>query len=851
MELNLEGLKIQNVDIVKEIKKSYIDYSMSVIVGRALPDVRDGLKPVHRRILYAMYEDKLTSDKPFRKSATTVGNVLGHYHPHGDSAVYDAMVRLAQPFSMRYPLVEGHGNFGNIDGDGAAAYRYTEARMAKMANSMLQDIEKEVVDFVPNFDNKLKEPVVLPSRFPNLLCNGSVGIAVGMATNIPPHNLCEVIDAVIYLMDHPQADVRELMQFVKGPDFPTAAKIYGTNGIEQAYLTGRGKVLMRSKTHFETHGKRECIIVDEIPYQVNKSNLVKSIADLVKDKRVEGIVDLRDESCKGKIRIVIELRHDANRDVVLNLLYKYSPLQDTFAMNMLALVGGEPKTLSLKQMLTHYLSHQEDVTRRRTRFDLNKTLARLHILEGYQIAIDNIDEVIRIIRSHKTVSEAKQALIARFTLSDAQGQAIVEMPLGRLAGLEIEKILEEMAEKRALAEKLQGILDDEEKLLTVLKDELLEIRRKFGDERRTTIEQAADDIVLEDLIEKHKAVITVTHAGYIKRQRLSDYQAQNTGGKGMRALTTKEEDSIRDILISHSHNFVFFFTNLGRLYVKKCYEIPEAGRNAKGTNLVNILPLKEGEKITAYLSVQKLATEEILSFVTRGGFVKRTPLKLFRHVRRDGVRAITLNEGDELLYVNLTDGSGDLFVASTGGLATRFAESEIRLMGRSARGVRAMRLAAGAEVCGAISILSLKEERCLVTLSDNGVGKRTAFDSFAAKHRGGKGMICQKLGGKAGDRMVGIAAVNEQDDLLLIASNGKMIRVHAGDISLVGRNSSGIYVMRPEDGETLTDFQRVVNDQDLEKEAEKAIESGEEMTEEVIPDLAELEEEDDLSGDEE
>lgn len=840
MELNLSGQKIENIDIVKEIKTSYIDYSMSVIVGRALPDVRDGLKPVHRRILYAMYEDKLTSDKPFRKSATTVGNVLGHYHPHGDSAVYDAMVRLAQSFSMRYPLVEGHGNFGNIDGDGAAAYRYTEARMAKMANSMLQDIEKDVVDFVPNFDNKLKEPTVLPSRFPNLLCNGSVGIAVGMATNIPPHNLCEVIDAVIYLMDHPEADVRELMTFVKGPDFPTAAKIYGTNGIEQAYLTGRGKVLMRSRTHFETHGKRECIIVDEIPYQVNKSDLVRGIADLVKDKRIEGIVDLRDESCKGKIRIVIELRHDANRDVVLNLLYKYSRLQETFAMNMLALVNGEPKTLSLKQMLSHYLKHQEEVTSRRCEFDLKKALARLHILEGYKIAIDNIEEVIRIIRSHKTVAEAKAALIERFTLSDAQGQAIVEMPLGRLAGLEIEKILEEMAEKERICAELRAILSDKEKLLALLKEELSEIRRKFGDERRTTIEQAADDIVLEDLIEKHKAVVTITHAGYIKRQRLSDYEAQRAGGKGMRALTTKEEDSIRDLFVSHSHNFVFFFSNQGRLYVKKCYEIPEAGRNAKGTNLVNVLNLKENEKITAYLSVQKLATEEILSFVTKKGFIKRTPLKLFRHVRRDGVKAITLSEGDELLYVNKTEGEGDLFVAATNGLAVRFHESEIRLMGRTARGVRAMRLAENEDVCGAVAIASEGEERCLVTMTDNGVGKRSEFDSFAAKHRGGKGMKCQALGGKAGEKLVGISAVYENDDLLLIASNGKMIRVHAADISIVGRGASGIWVMRPEEGESLTSFQRVTGDDELEKEAEAAVESGEEMIEgEEVPDLAE------------
>ena len=851
MELNLEGLKIENIDIVKEIKKSYIDYSMSVIVGRALPDVRDGLKPVHRRILYAMYEDKLTSDKPFRKSATTVGNVLGHYHPHGDSAVYDSMVRLAQNFSMRYPLIEGHGNFGNIDGDGAAAYRYTEARLAKMANSMLQDLEKDVVDFVPNFDNKQKEPVVLPSRFPNLLCNGSVGIAVGMATNIPPHNLNEVIDAVIYLMDHPDAELRDLMQFIKGPDFPTAAKIYGTNGIEQAYLTGRGKVLMRAETHFETNGKRESIIVDEIPYQVNKSNLVKGIADLVKDKRIEGITDLRDESCKGKIRIVIDLHHNANREVVLNLLYKYSQLQETFAINMLALVGGEPKTLSLKQMLSHYLKHQEEVTGRRIRFDLNRALARLHILEGYQIAIDHIDEVIRIIRTHKTVGEAKAALVERFSLSDLQGQAIVEMPLGRLAGLEIEKILEEMAEKKALVAELEAILADPEKLRAVLKEELGEIRRRFGDERRTAIEQAIDDIVLEDLIEKHKAVITVTHAGYIKRQRLSEYQAQNKGGKGVKALSTKEEDSIRDLVVSHSHNYMFFFSNQGRLYIKKCYEIPEAGKTAKGTNLVNVLNLKENEKITAFLSVSSIRTEEILSFVTRNGYIKRTPLKLFSHIRRDGIKAITLDEGDELLFVNKTRGDGDIFLAASNGKALRFSEEKVRVMGRSARGVRTFVLGEGETVCGALCIAK-EEEKQLVTLSDNGVGKRMEFNLFQEKQgRRGKGVRCQKLGGKAGSKLVGIAAVSPEDDLILIASDGKLIRVHAENISLTrGTQSYGVKVMRMDEEAELIAFQRVINEEELEKSAENVAESDDLLTEgEEVPDLPELPEEEEKEED--
>ena len=826
MELNLEGLKIQNVDIVKEIRRSYIDYSMSVIVGRALPDVRDGLKPVHRRILYAMYEDKLTHDKPFRKSATTVGNVLGHYHPHGDSAVYDAMVRLAQPFAMRYPLIEGHGNFGNIDGDGAAAYRYTEARMDRMANEMLADIEKDVVDFVPNFDNKMKEPVVLPSRFPNLLCNGSVGIAVGMATNIPPHNLCEVIDAVIFLADHPECELGDLMQFVKGPDFPTYGLIYGTNGIQEAYKTGRGRVLMRARTHFEEHGKKTSIIVDEIPYQVNKSNLVAGIADLVKDKRIEGISDLRDESCKGKIRIVIDLKMDANRDVILNLLYKYSQLQETFAINMLALVNNEPRTLGLKAMLSHYLVHQQNVVTRRVEFDLKKTLARLHILEGYEIAINNIDEVVQIIRRNKTVPEAKAALIERFSLSDVQGQAIVEMPLGRLAGLEIEKIMEEKAEKQALAEKLQGILDDPAKILAVLKEDLLEIRRRFGDERRTEIVAAADDIVIEDLIEKHKCVITITNAGYIKRQRLDEYDAQNRSGQGNRALTTKEEDSVKEIFVSHSHNYVFMFSNLGKLYVKKCYEIPEAGKTAKGTNIVNVLHLQENEKITAFLSVRKILTEEMLCFVTRNGTIKRTPLKLFRHIRRDGIRAITLDEGDELSFVFKTDGTKDLFLATTDGMANRFHEEEIRIMGRTARGVRGIRLGEGAKVCGALEIAAEEEERKLLTVTAGGKGKRCDFAEFTPHHRGGKGMTCQKFNEKTGSELVGIAAVGETDDVLLISNLGKLIRLRVADISLYSRTAGGVKVMNTNGG-TIISMQRVVNDDELKKEEAEATESDE------------------------
>ena len=889
MELNLEGLKIENVDIVKEIKRSYIDYSMSVIVGRALPDVRDGMKPVHRRILYAMYEDNLTHDKPFRKSATTVGDVLGRYHPHGDSAVYEAMVRMAQPFAMRYPLIEGHGNFGNIDGDGAAAYRYTEARMERMADHMLRDIEKDVVDFVPNFDSSRKEPVVLPSRFPNLLCNGSVGIAVGMATNIPPHNLNEIIDAVIYLMDHKDADVRELMQFVKGPDFPTYGTIHGTNGITEAYLTGRGRILMRGKTHFETRGKKESIVITEIPYQVNKSNLVAGIADLVRTKRIDGITDLRDESCKGKIRIVIDLRHDANRDVILNQLYKFSQLQETFAANMLALVNGEPRTLTLKQMLSHYLRFQEEVTRRRITFDLNKALARLHILEGYKIAIDNIEEVIRIIRESKTIPEAKEALMIRFDLSDAQGQAIVEMPLGRLAGLEIDKILEEMAEKRALVEKYQDILAHEEKLLAVLKEDLEGVRARFGDERRTAIEEAADDIVLEDLIEKHKCVITITHAGYIKRQNVEEYALQNRGGQGKRALTTREEDSVRDLFVSHSHNFLFFFSNRGRVYVRKCFEIPEAGKNAKGTNVVN---LEEGEKITSFLSIEREQMEDAkklyaklnaedaeeaegsaaeladveaegaedtakevgdnLVFVTRNAVIKRVGLYQFANVVTNkgkcvekGIRAMDLDEGDELLFAAHTDGTRDLFIAASNGLATRFAEKRVRRMGRTARGVRAMRLLPGESVCGALAIAPKDETRLLATMTENGVGKFSRFDEFTAReNRGGKGMICQKLGGKAGKRLVGISAVAEGDEILIIASDGNLIRVAADASRITGRGAAGVKIMNTKDGSgeatrEVIAFQRVagggdLDEKDLQPEEDEAL-PGNAPLEDFVP----------------
>ena len=818
MELNFEGQNIQHIEIEKEIKKSYIDYAMSVIVGRALPDVRDGMKPVHRRVLFSMFKDSLTHDKPFRKSATTVGNVLGHYHPHGDAAVYDTLVRMAQPFSLRYPLVEGHGNFGNVDGDGAAAYRYTEARMSKIASEMMSDIDKNVVDFVPNFDNKLTEPTVLPSRFPNLLVNGSVGIAVGMATNIPAHNMSEVIDGTVYLIDHPDADIPTLMEYIKGPDFPTGATIYGTNGIYQTYMTGHGKILVRAKYHFETHNNRTSIVYTEIPYQVNKSALVASIGDLVKEKRVEGIADLRDESDMDKgMRIVVDVKRDANPEIVVNLLFKHTQLQDTCAANMLALVDNEPKVLNLKEILSHYIRHQEEVVTRKFQYELDKALARLHILEGYKIAIDNIEEVIRLIRASKSVPEAKQALIDAFDLSDVQGQAIVEMPLGKLSGLEVDKILEEMAEKQALIDKIRDILSSEEKILAVVKEDLLDVKKRYGDERRTDIQQAVDDILIEDLIEKHKCVVTVTKSGYIKRIHADEYQAQNRGGKGINAMTTKEEDFVSDIIVAHSHSYLFMFSNLGRLYVKKCYELPEAGRTAKGTNIVNILPLKPGESITAFISVAKIDTEELLTMITRKGTVKRTPLRLFRHLRKGGVNAITLNEGDELAFVAKTDGEQDVFIATNDGRCIRFRETEVSVMGRTARGVRGIRLDEDQSVVGAL-VLNKDSDKALLTVTERGFGKRSDPETFRVCHRGGLGITCHKLSEKTGG-LCGIAAVVESDDIMIITDSGMLVRIPVAQINLIGRTGSGVIVMRTAADAKIIGFEVIAKEENVDQVA--------------------------------
>ena len=814
-EIIFENQKILPIRMDTEVKKSFIEYSMSVIVARALPDVRDGLKPVHRRILYAMYEDHLTSDKPFRKSATTVGNVLGRYHPHGDVAVYDTMVRMAQDFSMRYPLIEGHGNFGNVDGDGAAAYRYTEARMAKISNEMLENIEKDVVPFSPNFDNKLKEPDVLPARFPNLLVNGSVGIAVGMATNIPPHNLGEVIDGTIYYMEHPDATVSDIMQYIKGPDFPTYATIYGTQGILQAYTTGKGHVMVRSKAEIDEEHHR--IIITEIPYAVNKSMLIKSMADLVNDKRIDGVTDMRDESGRAGMRIVIEYRRDANGQVILNQFYKYTQLQDTFAVNMIALVNGEPKCLSLPQILHHYIKHQETVIERRVRFDLDKALNRAHILEGQMIAIENIDEVIRIIRSNASVNDAKVALMDTFNLTDPQAQAIVDMTLGKLAGLERIKIQDELKEKEALIQELRDILSSEGRIHQIIKDEMLEIKRKYADERRTEIVAAENEIVLEDLIERHTCVITMTQSGYIKRQPADTYVAQKRGGKGIIGMTTKEEDVVDDVHIVPSHAFLLMFTNLGRVYVRKAYQIPEAGRTAKGTSVVNVLELSEGEKVTAIIDLPAFNEDEYLMMATRHGVIKRVAVKEFEYQRRGGKIAVDLDEGDSLDFVCKTCGEDEVILASHNGQAIRFREDQARVMGRGARGVRGMTLADGDYITGAAVV---RENAMLLSITENGYGKLTPFDEYSRHGRGGKGIVCHAITEKTG-LLCGIAAVSMEDDVMMITNEGTMIRTPVSDIRVCGRPSQGVIVMRTSDGAHVVNFAAVKDEEQAAKEAEQ------------------------------
>ena len=801
----------------KEVRTAFLEYSMSVITSRALPDVRDGMKPGQRRILYAMYEDNLTHDKPFRKSATTVGNVLGRYHPHGDAAVYQAMVRMAQDFSLRYPLIEGHGNFGNVDGDGAAAYRYTEARMSRIANHMMSDIEKNVVPMTRNFDNTRDEPTVLPSRFPNLLVNGSIGIAVGMATNIPPHNLSEVIDGTIHRIDNPDCTVDDLMEHIKGPDFPTAAIIYGSRGIKEAYETGKGKVYVRARATIEDDHRR--IIFTEIPYMVNKSMLIESMANLVKEKKIEGITALRDESGRGGMRIVVEYRRDANAEVILNQLYKYSQLQDTCSVNMLVIDGGEPKTLSLPAILDRYIEFQKSVIVNRVKFDLDKALREMHILEGYKIAIDNIDEVISIIKTSESIPNAKERLSERFGLTEAQAQAIVEMTLGKLSGLERRKVEDRLAKLALLVEEYRAILADESKVCEIVKNELTEIKNKYGDKRRTELCEATEEIDLEDLIERHTCVITVSNTGYIKRQRADVYSAQNRGGKGIKGMETKENDFVRDVIVTNSHSILMFFTNKGRVYAKKAYRIPEAGRTAKGTNLVNIIDLSDGEYVTAIIPIVEFVDGEYLTMVTRNGIIKRTLLKEFEYQRKSGKIAITLDDGDELIFVRHTKGGEGLILATRDGLAVRFDEENVRCMGRGARGVKGITLGDDDYVVG---VCVVDPERTLLTITDNGIGKRTPFDDFREmKHRGGHGVTCQKITEKTG-KLAAIISVLEDDDIMLITNEGIIIRTSVSSINVHSRTATGVIIMRLAEGATINNVARLEKAEEIEKASEEA-----------------------------
>ena len=825
-----QNQKIVDVPMGKRVQTSFIEYAMSVIVSRALPDVRDGLKPVHRRILYAMYEDKLTYDRPFCKSAATVGNVLGRYHPHGDSSVYDALVRLAQSFSMRYPLIDGHGNFGNVDGDGAAHYRYTEARMSKIANEMLSDIDKNVVDFTPNFDNRMKEPVVLPSRFPNLLVNGSVGIAVGMATNVPPHNLGEVIDGTIYFMEHPDASVIDLMQYIKGPDFPTRAIICGTNGIYKAYSTGHGRIIVRAKA--EVNEEDRTIIVTEIPYMVNKAMLVKSIANLVKDKKVDGITALRDESGKAGMRIVIEYRRDANGQVILNQLYKYTQLQDTCAVNMIALVNGEPKLLGLIEILSEYIKFQEEVIRRRTQFDLDKANARVHILEGQTKALDNIEEVIKTIRASNSVAEARDALVEKFDLTPVQAQAIVEMTLGKLSGLERFKIEEELKEKKALIEYLQGILADEGKTKEVIKEELLAIKEKYADARRTELSVDVTDIIDEDLIDRHECVITLTEGGYIKNMPLAEYSAQRRGGVGVIGLKTKEEDNVKEMILAHSHSYLLLFTNKGRVYAIKTYRIPESSRTSKGTAMANVINLMEGETVTNIISVPKFEENHYFMFVTKKGIVKRTKVTAFAQVRKNGIYATVLDEGDEVFSVMHTQGSDEFLIATRKGRMVKFHESQVRIRGRKTRGVRGIKLQSDDYVVGACVADYSKN---IIVVTENGIGKRMDFSKFSLHNRSTQGQIYYKANDRTG-YVAKMAEVGENDDIIIVTNEGTVIRTHVNQISVVSPHARGVIVMKLKNDEKVVNFTTVMSEEEERAELEAALkeEEKEENEQELI-----------------
>ena len=798
-ELSVANQKIIDVDINKEVRKSFLDYSMSVIVARALPDVRDGLKPVHRRILYTMFENNLTPDKAYRKCADTVGSVLGRYHPHGDASVYDAMVRLAQDFSMRYMLVDGHGNFGSVDGDPPAAYRYTESRMSKVSLEMLTDIEKETVSFSPNYDDRLKEPDVLPSRFPNLLVNGSTGIAVGMATNIPPHNMREVVDGMCCLIDNPDASLEDLMEHIKGPDFPTAGIIMGRAGIRSAYGTGRGKITVRARAEIiENKNGRFSIAVSELPYQVNKARLIESIADLVKDKRIEGISDVNDYSSREGMNMVVDLKRDANPQVVLNQLYSFTQLQSTFGVIMIALVNGEPKVLTLKEVLQHYIKFQCEVITRRTRYDLRKAQERAHILDGLMIALDFIDEVIAMLRAAKSIPEGKTALMERFGLDDLQAQAIVQMRLGQLTGLERMKIEEELAALKLKIAEFIEILGDENRVLAIIKDEVKVIRDKYGDDRRTEIVNVSGEVDIEDLIPEETCVITMTDLGYIKRLPMDTYSLQRRGGRGVKGMTRREEDVVQTMFTCSTHDYVMFFTTKGRTYRLKGYEIPEGSRTSKGMNIVNLLPVEGEEKISAMIRAPRVEEGQFLCMVTRKGIIKRTALDAYKNVRKSGVIAINLDDDDELAWVKLTNGNDDLLVATRKGMCIRFNENDARPLGRTARGVKAITLKSGDAVVG---MDVLKEGKTVFTVSETGYGRRSEIDNFHLQSRGGKGVINYKV--KTYGDVASTIAINDDDDLILISSDGIVIRIPAADISVFARPSKGVRVMKVTQGERL------------------------------------------------
>lgn len=842
--LNQEGTIVKVADINREMRKSFIDYSMSVIVARALPDVRDGLKPVHRRIIYTMHEDGLTADKPFRKCATTVGSVLGRYHPHGDASVYDALVRLAQNFSMRYKLVDGHGNFGSIDGDPPAAYRYTEARMSKMAQYMVTDIGKDTIDFDSNFDDTRKEPKVLPSRYPNLLVNGSSGIAVGMATNIPPHNLGEVCDAIDAVIDNPDIGLDELMNYIKGPDFPTGGIIMGRSGIRSAYATGRGKITLRAKADIEEDPKgRQSIVVTEIPYMINKSRIIQGIADLVKNKRIDGISYIRDESDRDGMRIVFELKRDATPQLVLNQLYHYSLLQETVGVIMLALVDGQPKVLTLKEMLQKYIDFQGEVITRRTQYDLKKAADRAHILEGLKRAIDIVDEIIATIRACKGgIPEAKAAIMEKFGFDDPQASAIVAYRIGQLAGLEILKIEEELAELEKQIEEYQELLSDYSKIMDVFKKELGEIRDKFRDDRRTEIRAVEGDVDIEDLIPEEDCVITLTHFGYVKRQASSAYRIQKRGGRGISGMKQRDEDFVEEMFVTSSHDQMLFFTNQGRMFSLKCYEIPEGNRTARGTNMVNLLALAPEEKVTSMMRVGEFDEEHYLVMVTKNGLIKRTRLDAYKNIRKSGLIALGLNEGDELAWVRLTDGKDELVIATRNGMAIRFSENDVRPMSRTAMGVKAISLKPGDSVVG---MVAAREDACILTVTDKGQGRRTPVSEYPVQGRNGMGKINYKVNDTKG-YVCGIKVVRDDEDLILISNDGIIIRIAASDVNIMSRYATGVRVMRLADNDQVVAFAAVEHLDESEKMED---ESDDEMTESAVDEELSEAEEDELPDD--